>query len=77
MAERGHDSNPPVRTRSCEMTDRFRRVSLIPVRPGEGRLTEPTTAVQTWRPELVFMSHTGDCPGLVGALRPEKNGHSL
>ena len=27
------------------------------MRPGEGRLTEPITAVQTWRPELVLMPH--------------------
>jgi hypothetical protein len=33
----------------------LRRVSLIPVRPGEGRLKEPTAATQRWRRELVFM----------------------
>ena len=34
---------------------RNRRVSLIPVRPDEGRLTEPTTAVQPWRREPLFV----------------------
>ena len=37
---------------------RYRRVSLIPVRPGEGRLTEPTAAIQPWRRELIFMPET-------------------
>src|SRR5262245_28875264 len=32
------------------------RVSLILVRPDEGRLTEPTTAVQPWRREPLFVS---------------------
>ena len=32
----------------------FRRVSLILARPGEGRLTEPTAAIQRWRRELIF-----------------------
>jgi hypothetical protein len=36
-----------------------RRVSLIPVRPGEGRLTEPTTAVQPWKQEPLFVPHCG------------------
>jgi len=35
------------------------RVSLIPVRAGEGRLTEPTTAVQPWRREPLFVPHCG------------------
>jgi hypothetical protein len=34
---------------------RFRRVSLIPVRPDEGRLTELTAATQPGGRELVFM----------------------
>ena len=33
-------------------------VSLIPIRPGEGRLTEPMAAIQPWRRELVFMPYT-------------------
>jgi len=37
------------------MTD-FGAVSLIPVRPDEGRLTELTAATQPGRRELVFMS---------------------
>jgi|SRR6516165_6214892 len=39
----------------------YRRVSLIPMRPGEGRLTEPTAVTQPWRRELVFMPHSGPC----------------
>ena len=35
--------------------DGFRRVSLIPVRAGEGRLTERIAAIRSWRRELVFM----------------------
>jgi hypothetical protein len=35
-----------------------RRISLIPVRPGEGRLTEPTPAVQHLPGERVFVPHT-------------------
>src|SRR5262245_5955970 len=38
--------------------DRCRRVLLIPVRPDERRLTEPTTAVQPWRREPLFVPHT-------------------
>ena len=34
---------------------RSRRISLVALRPGEGRLTEPTAAIQPWRQELVFM----------------------
>jgi hypothetical protein len=32
------------------------RISTIAVRPGEGRLTEPTAAVPAWWPELAFMA---------------------
>jgi hypothetical protein len=39
--------------------DGFRRVSLIPVRAGEGRLTERIAAIRSWRRELVFMPHCG------------------
>jgi hypothetical protein len=35
-----------------------RRVSFIPVHPGEGRLAEPTAATRPWRRELVFMPET-------------------
>ena len=41
-----------------QASGRFRRVSLIPVRPGEGRLTEPTTAVQPWGREPLFVPHS-------------------
>ena len=34
---------------------RFRRVSPVAVRPGEGLLTEPTPAVRPWSRERVFM----------------------
>src|SRR5215469_8803100 len=37
--------------------DRFRRLSPIAVRPGEGRLTESTPAVQPRSRELVFIPH--------------------
>src|SRR5262249_24961878 len=40
---------------------RNRRVSLIPVRPDEGRLTEPTTAVQPCRREALFVPCSGRC----------------
>ena len=36
-----------------------RRASLIPARPGEGRLTKPTTAVQPWRREPLFLPLSG------------------
>ena len=36
-----------------------RRVSLIPVRPGEGRLTEPTMVVQPWGREPLFVPQIG------------------
>ena len=32
-----------------------RRIFLLAAHPGEGRFTQPTTAAQAWRPELVFM----------------------
>ena len=38
---------------------RLRRVSLIPVRPDEGRLTEPTTDVQLGRREPLFVPRAG------------------
>jgi hypothetical protein len=34
---------------------RYRRVSSVAVRPGEGPLTERTAATQSWRRERVFM----------------------
>jgi hypothetical protein len=34
---------------------RNRRILLLAAYPGDGRFTQPTAAVQTWRPELVFM----------------------
>src|SRR5229473_4777447 len=34
---------------------RFRRLSPVASRPGEGRLTDPIAGAQAWRPELVFM----------------------
>ena len=37
---------------------RNRRISSIPVRPGDGPLTEPTPAVQPSRREPLFMPHT-------------------
>ena len=36
----------------------LRRIFLPATRPGEGRFTQPTTAAQAWRPELVFMPRT-------------------
>ena len=33
----------------------YRRLLLVAVRPSEGRFSQPTAAVQAWRPELVFM----------------------
>jgi hypothetical protein len=35
-----------------------RRISLVPVRPSEGPLTEPTPAVRPCRGERVFVPHT-------------------
>jgi hypothetical protein len=35
--------------------DRNRRVSLIHVRPREGRLTEPTAVTQPWRDRLSWV----------------------
>jgi hypothetical protein len=35
------------------------RILLLAAYPGEGRFTQPTAAVQTWRPELVFMPRIG------------------
>jgi len=51
-------------------SDRFRRVSLIPVRPGDGRLTEPTAAIQPWRHGLIFMPHSG--PGSADLLESKR-----
>jgi len=39
------------------VSGRNRRLSPLAVRPGEGRLTEPTPAVQPRSRELVFMPH--------------------
>jgi hypothetical protein len=52
-----HPSLPAANSsvRSWLANDRNRRISLVAVRPGEGRLTEPTAAVQPWRQELVLM----------------------
>ena len=36
-----------------------RRILLLAADPGEGRFTQPTAAVQTWRPERVLMPHRG------------------
>src|SRR6516225_8817421 len=41
---------------------RKRHVSLITVRPGEGRLTKPATGAQPERRELVFMPHCRRSP---------------
>jgi len=49
-------------------TGRFRRVSLIPKRPDEGRLTEPTTAVQPWRREPLFVVMVPDVRDGVAAV---------
>ena len=48
---------------------RYRRASLIPVRPGEGRQTEPTAAIQPWRRELVFMPLSGCLEGAAAVPR--------
>jgi hypothetical protein len=40
---------------------RNRRILLLPAHPGEGRFTQPTAAVQTWRRELVFMPLKKPC----------------
>jgi len=48
----GHAS---LREPSGRSNDHSRRVSLIPARPGEGRLTEPTAAIQPWRRALIFV----------------------
>jgi hypothetical protein len=48
---------------------RFRRISPVPVRPGEGTLTEPTPAVQPSRRELVLMPQaTIRSPRGIGAV---------
>jgi hypothetical protein len=39
-----------------------RRILLLAAHPGEGRFTHPTSAVQTWRPALVFMPQSGHLP---------------
>jgi hypothetical protein len=41
---------------------RFRRILLLAAHPGEGRFTQPTAAVQSWRPELVFMPQRRPLP---------------
>jgi hypothetical protein len=40
---------------------RYRRVSPVAVRPGEGRFSRPITANQAQRRELVFMSLSSQC----------------
>ena len=45
---------------------RFRRVSPIAARPGEGLLTEPTPAVRSWSRERVLMPQSRHSP--VGRL---------
>ena len=52
MMERAGD---PLEVLKGGSGGRFRRVSPTPVRPGEGRLTEPTAAIQPRRRELVLM----------------------
>jgi hypothetical protein len=44
---------------------------------GEGRLTEPTTAVQPWGREPLFVPPSCHCPELVGVFGWERSGHSL
>ena len=51
----------PERLRDRRLKVRYRRISPIPVRPGEGQLTEPTAATQPWRRELGFMPHCCHC----------------
>ena len=46
--------SPPPRS-APPANGRNRRVSLIAIRPGEGRLTEPRAGAQPERRELVFM----------------------
>ena len=41
---------------SRQANGRNRRISPVPVRSGEGPLTEPTSAVQPSRPEQLFMT---------------------
>src|SRR5260370_42405278 len=45
-------------------TVRNRRILLLAANPGEGRFTQPTAAIQTWQPELVFMPQSGPLPRL-------------
>src|SRR6516165_1352660 len=48
---------------------RNRRVSPVPVCPGEGPFTEPRADAQPRRPELVFMPHCRSSPPfLIGGL---------
>ncbi len=61
------------------MNGRFRRILLLATHPGEGRFTQPTAAVQTWRPELVFMPHFRHSPpppgtAQVGGFLPFRRG---
>ena len=48
----------PERLRDRRLKVRHRRFFLLVAHLGGGRFTRPTAAVQTWRPELVFMPHT-------------------
>jgi len=48
-----------LETAGCRRANgRSRRVSLIPVHPGEGRVIERTAAIRPRQRELVFMPHT-------------------
>jgi hypothetical protein len=48
-----------LRFRRGHVNDRNRRISPVPVRPGEGPLTEPRAGVRPGHRELVFMPHSG------------------
>ena len=48
----------PERLRDRRLKLRHRRFFLLVAHLGGGRFTRPTAAVQTWRPELLFMPHT-------------------
>ena len=45
----------PEPNRGHALNDRYRRVSLIALCPGKGRLTQPIAGTQPWRGEQVFM----------------------
>src|SRR4051812_23562032 len=52
---RAHPLGVEQRAKAHRPDGRYRRIFLVAAHPGEGRLTQPTTATPAWQREPLFM----------------------